>query len=1046
MKKIITTSFLALLCSGSLLAQGPFYLKATGSITTLTSWGINTDGSGTNPTSFTSANTVWNIRNRAPFVLNVIFTVAPTATVNIGDGSTAITLSVTSGAGGIKSAANPPPLINLNANATFVVTTPGYTTQTNFTNFSCNANSTFQYNSLSSATTVQSITYGNLTISKSCVIVPNGNITVNGTLALNSGATLNMTQSAALTTYGNITGTGNLDANSTSQLYLLGGSGSSIGTVNFAAGGNTLGMFDVQFNTAATSVTLGSSIFINDGGTGSGSNLLQNMGGINLNGNSITCDSSCTVALPSDNVSGVITGSSTSKLIFNGPVAGGNVSGNLCMDQTSNTTKMLSTLILNSTGSTLSVVDPLNITDSICPTAGTIDASGTTLTLIADQTTVGRTGRIGVVSGTFNIGTFISQVYHSPNTNNTDWRLIGVAGASGVPFSQWNAASTGGTGVIPMSCPTCPYTTVSGQAFSSITTYDEPTGNYPDITYGSNIAVGTGYWVYMGTTSPSTASAPLLISVTGTPVMGNVSVPLTSSGSGADQGYNLVANPYASTISFTKLRALNPAINNSWFTYSPAIGDNAGYAGGISTPGYSHGGSGIDDIIPAGMGFFANTSVATTLVFQESVKATGNNEVLLRTANTNTVPMTYFRMQVTNPSTNIMNESVVRLEANATTGFDPNYDLPDMTSRTPGLLQIGTSSLGDWYTINSLPNNQSSYSIPVRITCGTTGSYQFNTADMQRMPSGACIMLHDNYTNTNYDLRAGSFNLTINDTEKVARFTLNININNNLTIASSNQAPTCPKASNGFIIANVQGSGTYNYYWKDSASTIIKTTLNRTGADTLSNIKAGNYQVEASINGTCSNASQNITIQALNYVTSAFVPSSVRDSLIGDTAATITFTNNSAYATQYLWDFGDGQNSSLVNPPHTYTYRGIFNVKLYAINASCNDTAMYSKYVRIDTLKVKSSATGIASLQSNNNMRISRDNQGYYVQFDYQNAVDATISVQNLLGQKVVGDVFQRQVTTEKAYINLGNSDNNVLIIYVTNSRGERIYQKIINL
>jgi len=45
----------------------------------------------------------------------------------------------------------------------------------------------------------------------------------------------------------------------------------------------------------------------------------------------------------------------------------------------------------------------------------------------------------------------------------------------------------------------------------------------------------------------------------------------------------------------------------------------------------------------------------------------------------------------------------------------------------------------------------------------------------------------------------------------------------------------------------------------------------------------------------------------------------------------VTFTSNSTNSTSYLWDFGDGtQTSTLQNPQHTYTTGGTFNVQLTA--------------------------------------------------------------------------------------------------------------------
>jgi uncharacterized protein (TIGR02145 family) len=47
---------------------------------------------------------------------------------------------------------------------------------------------------------------------------------------------------------------------------------------------------------------------------------------------------------------------------------------------------------------------------------------------------------------------------------------------------------------------------------------------------------------------------------------------------------------------------------------------------------------------------------------------------------------------------------------------------------------------------------------------------------------------------------------------------------------------------------------------------------------------------------------------------------------------TVTFTNNSVNAASYLWDFGDGNNSSVTNPVHPYLSWGTYTVSLTATN------------------------------------------------------------------------------------------------------------------
>lgn len=61
-----------------------------------------------------------------------------------------------------------------------------------------------------------------------------------------------------------------------------------------------------------------------------------------------------------------------------------------------------------------------------------------------------------------------------------------------------------------------------------------------------------------------------------------------------------------------------------------------------------------------------------------------------------------------------------------------------------------------------------------------------------------------------------------------------------------------------------------------------------------------------------------------------------------------SFSNTSSNAVSYLWDFGDGNTSTLVNPTHSYSMQGSFTVKLLATNSSgCTDLKIVSNCVTI---------------------------------------------------------------------------------------------------
>lgn len=53
---------------------------------------------------------------------------------------------------------------------------------------------------------------------------------------------------------------------------------------------------------------------------------------------------------------------------------------------------------------------------------------------------------------------------------------------------------------------------------------------------------------------------------------------------------------------------------------------------------------------------------------------------------------------------------------------------------------------------------------------------------------------------------------------------------------------------------------------------------------------------------------------------------------------TVNFTNQSLYATQYLWDFGDGNSSTEINPIYTYSTEGSYTVTLIAIGPGGQDS------------------------------------------------------------------------------------------------------------
>ncbi|HXH17914.1 MAG TPA: PKD domain-containing protein, partial [Chitinophagales bacterium] len=62
----------------------------------------------------------------------------------------------------------------------------------------------------------------------------------------------------------------------------------------------------------------------------------------------------------------------------------------------------------------------------------------------------------------------------------------------------------------------------------------------------------------------------------------------------------------------------------------------------------------------------------------------------------------------------------------------------------------------------------------------------------------------------------------------------------------------------------------------------------------------------------------------------------------------VRFSNNSLNATNYIWNFGDGNSSTLVSPTHSYTVPGTYDISLIVTNpSSCNQRDTIVKTVSL---------------------------------------------------------------------------------------------------
>ncbi len=267
--KKITYFTALLLCCASMSTYATVYYNISGSssLQNTNQWGVNTNGTGTHPSSFTHSGDVFNIYNGSTTSISANWTLATGVTINIGNGTSAMYFSQ--------------PSVNITSTCTINVAN-GSTFYIGDNNTgilgTLGATSTVEYGSTNSFI-IQAATYGYLvyssTSTSSSFETGTSPINIQGDFTISSGlVTVNKTSSTSITI--NVGGDFNMSSNG--RLVLASNASASAtfnvnGNVSVSSSGSTV----INF-CSATSTTSAVSIFQANGDVslnGTGTNIIE---------------------------------------------------------------------------------------------------------------------------------------------------------------------------------------------------------------------------------------------------------------------------------------------------------------------------------------------------------------------------------------------------------------------------------------------------------------------------------------------------------------------------------------------------------------------------------------------------------------------------------------------------------------------------------------------------------------------------------------------------------------------------------------------------
>ncbi|MBS1680080.1 MAG: T9SS type A sorting domain-containing protein [Bacteroidetes bacterium] len=650
----------------------------------------------------------------------------------------------------------------------------------------------------------------------------------------------------------------------------------------------------------------------------------------------------------------------------------------------------------------------------------------------------------GAVTGNVTVQRYMARI-GDPAYNYQVWRDISAPVTSDVadlqsslpvtgPFT--GASSVSGASNTSSSMQQYTETTTTDTNGDSQVTLDDGWADFPVSTNTESFTTGQGYSIFIFGADSETNGADLW-SLRGPIHSGNISLPVTytDKGSGvANNGWNLVGNPYPSTIDWTTATLTNVDDAIYFDDYSTATPVFVSYVAGVSTNNFN---SIPANYIAAGQGFWVKANAASP-----SIQLTESSKV-----NTVLVPglqSAFYRqaaptnlIRVTLNSDNQKDETVIYFSDSTTADFDKKYDALKRRNQYWYLNLSSVSAKNENYAINGLPFHDCAMNMALDVSDVATGTYSLSFSDYAGLPSSMTIQLKDNYTNSTTDIRTNqtySFSVDQNTaaTFGASRFSLMFSYQGGVVPITTQNSSVCDSTQAKITIQNSSTDFSYSLASASDQSVIIPSVAG-TGGDLSfaipsNKIVAGSNKFIILEKGRYCYSLTAADSVSVSYVAAPGTPATVSSSLsCGSGPVTLT-ASGAPNGGHYNWYDSLNATSSYATQTAEFTTNTLSKSKDFYVSISnslgCEGNRIPVMANVVSLTPVSISVVDLQTLQSSYN----KGNQWYLNDQPIPGATDQVLKVEESGIYKVEVTSQGCSVSTEKEMVitSIAGSENGI--------------------